>query len=283
MKRIKTWIKIILIRGTPLGIRKWLAVRINHCAAIPLRYRSYAATELLKDFAETDINEYHKFLWAQHLAYAETYEIDLRFGYENFNTSRKILFSELPSYVEKAGLAPGEVRSVLEVGSSLGYLLRYLETDVFTQAECLEGIDIDAHAIAAGASYLKSLGSKVHLQQGDMESIDFYFAGTRFDIVLASGVLLYLDQNSATEFVANLLAHTGKLLVITALAHPEIDNAKLESSLPRVSDGTWIHNVDRMVAVARGSIIGRRWEGGTIVDGNTIYFLYVVANSNRAS
>ena len=51
--------------------------------------RAWWAIQLLTDFAASDPNAYHNFLWANHLGYAKTYEIEQRFGYENFNESRK--------------------------------------------------------------------------------------------------------------------------------------------------------------------------------------------------
>lgn len=274
---MKAAIKKIIIRCVPLSLRKRVARWLNSRSWLPASDRGYWATELLSDFAAADVNEYHKFLWANHLAYAETYEVGLRFGYENFNETRRELFAELPRVVEKAGIGTcADITSVLEVGCSLGYLLRYMETDLFPNADRLDGIDIDGYAIEQGRRHLESLGSSVGLYQGDMETMDAVLEGRRYDFVLGSGVLLYLDEASAYRFVARMLAHTRKLLTITALAHADVDNAELDSSVPRSRDGTWIHNVDRMITAAGGRIVARRWEGGRIVDGNTIYFLHAV-------
>jgi SAM-dependent methyltransferase len=281
---MKAAIKRAIVYVVPLRIRKALAIWLNRQTWLGAADRAYWATELLADFATRDVNAYHKFLWAHHLAYAETYEIGLRFGYENLNQTRKVLFAELPERFEHAGVGTvATVQSVLEIGCSLGYLLRYMETEVFPRATRLEGIDIDAHAITEGATHLAKLGSKVKLHHGDMESMETVLRDTRFDFVLGSGVLLYLDENAARGLVAKMLRHTRKLLAITALAHPETDNASLEISMPRTSDGTWIHNVDRMIAAGGGKVVARRWEGGRLVDGNTIYFLYAVPSSSGAS
>jgi len=274
---MKSAIKRLIVRLVPRSVRKFLSIWLSRQAWLPPANRSYWATELLTDFAATNPNDYHKFLWKHHMAYAETYEIDLRFGYEKLNDTRKLLFGELPQRMQAAGLGRLEdVRSVFEVGCSLGYLLRYMETDVCPGAGRLEGIDIDAHAIAEGSRYLAGVGSKVVLHQGDMESVGEYLGGEKFDIVLASGVLLYLDQESAAGLVSGMLEHTGKLLVITALAHPETDNALMKSSVLRERDGTWIHNVDRMIESAGGQIVARRYQGAEMLDGNSIYFLYAV-------
>jgi len=281
-QRMKQLIKKLIISILPLSFRKTLAQRLNRQQWISSSNRSYWATELLVDFARHDVNAYHKFLWANHLAYAETYEIDQRFGYENFNETRKLLFSDLPAVVEKAGLGScDEVRSALEVGCSLGYLLRYLETDLFPNAVRLHGIDIDAHAIAEGTRYLGALGSKVDLFRGDMESMGELLGNESYDVVLGSGILLYLDESSAWQMVAKMLSHTNGLLSITALAHPATDNSRLERSVPRERDGTWVHNVDRMITDAGGNVIARRWEGNNMVDGNTVYFVHAVPGSRR--
>jgi hypothetical protein len=89
-------------------------------------------------------------------------------------------------------------------------------------------------------------------------------------------VLLYLDEPSAAKLVATMLRYTGKLLAITALAHQEVDNSRLDRSVPRARDGTWIHNVDRMIRDGGGRVVARRYEGAKLVDGNTVYFLYAV-------
>ena len=274
---MKAAIKQALIRCAPLGARKRLAIWINHSTWFSARNRAYWATQLLTDFAAREVNEYHKFLWTHHLAYAETYEVGQRFGYDKLNASRKALFAELPQRLRETGIGPPEsIRSVFEVGCSLGYLLRYMETDVFVNAAELEGVDIDAHAIAAGSAHLRTLGSSVVLHEGDMESIDSLLGGRKFDVVLGSGVLLYLDEGAAQRLVGKLLEHTRKLLVITALAHPETDNCGLAVSEPRVRDGTWVHNVDRMVGANGGRVVARRWEGQRMLDGNTVYFVYAV-------
>ena len=276
---MKAAIKKLIIWLLPLTLRKRLAIWVNHQKVFDARNRAYWATELVRDFSERDVNAYHKFLWEHHLAYAETYEIGLRFGFDQFNETRKMLFAELPGRIEETGVGAADtIESVLDVGSSLGYLLRYMETDLFPNARKLEGIDIDAKSIAEGSRYLKELGSRIKLYCGDMEALSRFVGDSKYDLVLASGVLLYLDNDAAGQLVAEMLRRTSKLLVITALAHPTEDNARLDVSTQRDNDGTWIHNVDRMIEDAGGRVAARRWEGDRVVDGNTIYFLYAVPN-----
>ena len=261
---MKRFIKSLLIAVLPLAVRKWLAIRINRCERLNALSRAYFATELLSDFARRDPNEYHRFLWANHLGYARTYEVEDRFGYSNFNESRRIFFAELDDRLKACGIESVDtVDSTLEVGCSLGYLLRYLETDVFVRATKFTGVDVDAHAIANGQQVLSDLESKVQLHCCDIQNLDSVISGQRFDFVLASGVLLYFDEDTATDIVRDLLMRTRGVLAITGLAHPAIDNAELESSVVRESDGTWVHNIDRMLQRAGARIAARRWGGGS--------------------
>ncbi len=276
----KSRFKHTVRRIIPLSLRKPLAVLINHQHWLDADKRGWWARQLIADFAERDRNAYHKFLWRHHLDYAETYEITRRFGYENFNETRKLFFKELPSRLRGIGVEPTrDIDSVFEVGCSSGYLLRHMETNVFPAATCIQGNDIDAYAVESGNRLLRELGSRVEIFHADMEQLDELLRDRQYDFMLAAGVLLYLDQPSAARLVKLMLAHTRKMLAITALAHPEMDNAELRHSVPRERDQTWIHNVDAMISAAGGRLVARRWEGGKVVDGNTIYFLYAVPPS----
>ncbi len=276
----KSRLKHTVRRLIPLSLRKPLAVLINHQRWLDADKRAWWARQLIADFAERDRNAYHKFLWRHHLDYAETYEIAQRFGYENFNETRKLFFQELPSRLRDIGVDPArDIDSVFEVGCSSGYLLRYMETNVFPAATCIQGNDIDAYAVDSGNRLLRELGSRVEIFHADMEQLDELLRDRQYDFMLAAGVLLYLDQPSSARLVKLMLAHTRKMLAITALAHPEMDNAELRHSVPRERDQTWIHNVDTMITTAGGRLVARRWEGGKVVDGNTIYFLYAIPPS----
>jgi len=230
---------------------------------------------LIRDLERLDINEYHKFLWFNHLSYATPYEVKLRFGYHNMRASRKMLFSDLITHLTKLSINPEkDITSVFEVGCSSGYQLRYLETDLFPSAIDLEGIDIDRYAIASGSEYLKSIGSKVRLMFADMEELSNLMGNKVYDIILCSGTLMYLNEGPAFKIVNVMLDHTKIMLVLTGPAHPGIDNSLLEHSIVRDSDGSFIHNIDSMVKRAGGSVLVRRWEGGKMADGQTIYFVF---------
>lgn len=248
---------------------------MNRQAWVPERRKEWWIVELLKDFARNDINEYHKFLWSHHMAYARTYEVGLRFGYENMEASRKIFFSELEDLLIRMKVnADRDISSVFEAGCSLGYQLRYMETDLFPRAKKLRGIDIDGYAIEAGAAYLRKVHSKVDLACADMEDLESVLGGRIYDIMVCCGSLMYLDENAAARVVEVMLRHTGIVLALSGLAHPDVDNSMLEHSTVRGHDKSFIHNIDSMVNRAGGNVLARRWDGRRLVEGHTIYFVY---------
>lgn len=275
LNNLKQSLKKISRSVLPLSFRKTLVVWLNRREWINKDRRNWWSTEILKDLAESDINEYHRFLWANHLAYAETYESEIRFGADNIKESRKIFFRYLLEVIKQHGTDPSfQVRSIFEVGCSLGYQLRYMETDLFPGAELLMGNDIDKYAIEVGSEYLRNHNSKVQLLRFDMEDLNDRLKGRFFDIIVSTGVLMYLQEDAAARVVQTMIDHTKGLLAVAGLAHPKNDNSLLIQSVPRERDGSFIHNIDKMVENAGGSIISRRWEGNKDVDGNTIYFLF---------
>ncbi|HYR07311.1 MAG TPA: class I SAM-dependent methyltransferase [Longimicrobium sp.] len=272
----------------PAGLRAALKHRLR--ATLPLRVRMRLAVlagrsrlpgaewwsaELVRDLAERDLNAYHRFLWSNHLAYAATYEPEQRFGAERVHPSRRLLFAELGRVLAERGVDPArDVRSVLEVGCSMGYLLRYAETHVFPAARVLDGVDIDGYAVERGRQVLHRAGSRVHLSVGDATTIDGRFSHPAYDVVLCAGVLMYLRPADAQAAVAAMLARTAGVLALAGLAHPETDNAGLAASVPRERDRTLVHNLDQMVEDAGGRVVARRWEGARQLSGNTIYFVF---------
>lgn len=258
----------------PLSIRKRMAVWVHRRPWIDADRRAWWSVELLRDLAVTNVDEFHQFLWTHHLGYAKSYEAAERFGVQNVKTSRRIFFVDLRDHVAKLDeFGERGIKSVFEVGCSLGYQLRLIETDVFPGATKLAGIDIDRYAIESGSHHLRSVGSKIALQCGDTRELERLLGGETYDLIICTGVLMYLNEAAAGEAIDTMLRH-GRLLALAGLAHPEIDNARLSASGVRASDRTFIHNFDAMVANAGGRLIGRRWEGNRDVDGNTIYFLF---------
>jgi 2-polyprenyl-3-methyl-5-hydroxy-6-metoxy-1,4-benzoquinol methylase len=254
-------------------MRKRMAIWVHQQQWINSDRRSWWSVELVRDFAEKDVNAYHKFLWAHHLGYAAPYEVASRFGAEKIRPSRMIFFAELRRCMEALGPSAREIRSVLEVGCSLGYQLRYLETDLFPDADVLDGIDIDRHAVQAGQEHLGAIGSRISLKCSDIQQLDELLGSRVYDLIICTGVLMYLKEAEAARMVRAMLSHSRVMVAMAGLAHPVRDNAALECSDVRDRDHTLIHNFDGMVKNAGGSVLARRWEGDQQLDGQTIYIV----------
>jgi D-aspartate ligase len=267
--------KEALRAAVPLGLRKRAAVAVQRQSWLGPR-RQWWAVELVRDLAARDVNAYHQFLWAHHLGYAESYEPAARFGSENVKGSRRMFFADLRARLGEIGVAPGQIRSVLEVGCSLGYQLREMETELFPNATTLDGIDIDEYAIETGKTHLRNLGSKIVLRCADMRDLDATLGDKRYDLIVCTGVLMYLRDQGAAEVVGAMLRR-GRMVALAGLAHPAIDNAQLRESDVRTTDNTFIHNLDGMIETAGGRVAARRWEGERIVDGNTVYFVFATS------
>jgi len=272
-----------LRRLLPLAARRSMVGWLARHGSVP--YRDRLVFELVRDYAERDPSGCHRFLWAHHLAYAASYSVEHRFGAGQINETRHLLFADLRRALMERGIEPEtDVRSVFEVGASLGYLLRHLETGLFRNATTLEGIDIDRQAIEQGSAHLSAIGSKVQLRVADVLQLDTVLGSRKADVFLCAGVLLYLGDADARELVRSILDHTSMLAAFAGLAHPAQDNASLASSAVRERDATRIHNIDAMVRDAGGDVVWRRWEGPRIVDGNTIYFVFATPQGrSRAS
>lgn len=270
-------VKRLIRRGVPLAARKALARFLGRLTW--LTSRSWWTHELLRDLADRDPNAYHRFLWRHHLGYAETYEIGLRFRGDGLHPTRRLLFEDLEACLAGLGVRCDAVESVFEIGCSLGYNLRFLETELFRRARVLEGCDIDAYAVERGNAYLQRAGSAVRLVPGDMADLSRRAAGRVYDVILCAGVLMYLRQEDAEQVVASILQHTGVVAAFAGLADPAQDNATLTGSRVRATDGTFVHNLDGMVLRAGGRVARRRWEGAREVDGNTVYFVFAIPGS----
>jgi SAM-dependent methyltransferase len=246
----------------PLSAREWLLRRWGRFG--PLNH-SFLAKELLKDLAQNDPAGFHRFLWSNHtggLAYGKTYEISQRFGDRNLRASRRELIADITRHLLDSGVAPErDIDSVFEAGCSLGYLLRFLEEQIFPSATCLRGMDVDQRAIETGSSYLRDMGSKIELVASDISNLERVLGDRKFDVVLCCGVLMYLDEPSAARAVATMLEHTRLLLGLISLADPSGDNSALAHSMVRPGDLAFIHNVDAMVEKARGKVVTRKWTG----------------------
>ena len=259
--------KRVLRSTLPIALRKRIAVWLGRRQG-----RSWVLYELLRDLAKQDPNDFHRFLWSHHLAYAETYSVAQRFGAANLHPTRHMLFTHLRDCLNQRGIDPATgVHSLFDVGCSLGYVLRFAETDVFPSATVLRGLDIDRQAVEVGSNYLRSIGSKIELVAADMTEADQVMGPAKYDVVLCCGVLMYLNQPTASAVVATMLQHTRELLAIKCLAHPKVDNRLLLHSESLRSDGTIAHNLDRMITDAGGKIVFREWGGTRMVAENSIY------------
>jgi SAM-dependent methyltransferase len=260
---IKRWIRL-LIRGVsaalgrvlplPLRLRivKWTGRR-----GLPGNF--FVSMVLLSDFAASRPNEFHRFLWSHHLAYAKSYETS-RFVAPKLEFSRVLLFREIQDHLRKRGLTPErDVQSVFDVGCSVGNVLRYAETQVFPAATRLRGVDVDRHAIDVGAAYLRDVSSKIELAACDATDLERAMGKQNYDLVLCCGVLLYFDQPTAADIVKTLLRHTRLALGLIGLAHPSMDNSILTCSVVRPRDHAFIHNLDAMIRNAGGRVICQRW------------------------
>ncbi len=159
-----------LTRGLSLQTRQSLA-GLTGRRALPAAFKFEVAMGLLQDLHRHDPVALHRFLWSNHLAYAHSYETSDRFGADRINPTRHALFGNLDAHLRSRGLDPRkDIRTVLEIGCSQGYLLRHLELTAFHSATILHGIDIDDYAIRTGSAHLNSLGSRVELFAADMGS-----------------------------------------------------------------------------------------------------------------
>lgn len=258
----------------PLEFRKYLALWIGRQQWVNPARRGWLSVELIQDYGDKDINAYHKFLWGHHLSYAAPYEVDTRFGVDNIRPSRKLFFAHLLEQLMREGISLNQVRSVYEVGCSLGYQLRYMETELFPCLSDVQGIDIDEHAIRAGREYLRAVGSKVELIHGDMQHLEESLGDKTYDIILCCGVLMYLKEADAALVVRSMLRHSRGLVGIAGLAHPTVDNRLLKGSTVRSRDRTFIHNIEHMIEESGGVILSRRWDGDRLVDEQSIYFVF---------
>lgn len=263
------------LRCLPLTVRKRLCIALNRNRWLTPETRYWWTQELLRDFADSDRDGYHRFLWSHHLAYSLTYEIDQRFGEENVVASRRMFIADLRHQLNQMGIVPGmDIQSVFEVGCSLGYQLRYLETTLFTAATDIAGVDIDRYAIEEGRHHLAADGSRVRLVCGDMTNLRELLEGRRYDIIVCTGVLMYLAEADAARVLAVMLEHSRLLVALSDPGYPECDNGELKHAVIREHDGSRFHNLDAMVRTAGGEVLFRRWEGDRLVEGQRVYFVF---------
>jgi 2-polyprenyl-3-methyl-5-hydroxy-6-metoxy-1,4-benzoquinol methylase len=279
--RIKFRIKKAFWAAVPLQIRKWMAIDVDRAILLPRRH--YLCMELVRDWAESDVEAYHRFLWSNHLGYARVAEATHNFDPQRISPTRRLLFGHLTEQLEKLNIDPRRhVRSVFEVGCAQGYLLRFLETNLFPAAVEIAGMDIDAAAIELGKKYLTAQGSKIQLICADVSEMERVLDGKVYDVILCPGVLLYLSQDAAAQAIDTMIHHARQIVAIADLGHPEADNAKLQHSEQRKWDAGQMHNIDAMVTRAGGKIIFRQWLGNKDINGQRIHFVFSTGRAQEA-
>lgn len=276
-------VKGMLRAAVSIEHRKRLALFVQRRTWLSEARRNWWALELVRDLGDSDVDALHRFLWSHHIGYASTYEVTERFGAEKMKLSRQMFFARLRERLTGRGISPErDVHSVLEVGCSLGYQLRFMETELFPRAAILDGLDIDQYAIEAGSAHLRAAGSRVALGVADLGDLDAVLADRQYDVIVCTGVLMYLNEERAAAAVGSMLRH-GRLVAFAGLAHPASDNAVLPRSDVRARDTTFIHNLDRMIERAGGAVVGRQWEGERDFEGNSVYFVFATPGPTRLS
>jgi SAM-dependent methyltransferase len=269
--------------AVPLPARMRLAAWLARQPWLPVG--DHFAVGLVRDLLVKDPKGFHKFLWSNHfMGYARWYDSeDELFAFEQMQPSRIEFFRDLTAALDGEGIDRSGVRSILEVGCSQGYLLRYAEVNVFPTCPEIMGIDIDAPAIAKGQEVLGRAGSRVTLMVGDMEALDTLVGDRLFDVSLVPGVLSYLDESDAVRMVARLLSRTGKMVAFAGLACLERNNNELTRSQPSPNHpGQWIHNFEALVTNAGWRVVRTRWEGPKEYNRQTICFVFAVPGSRAA-
>lgn len=280
--RVKAGIKNKLRLFLPIGMRKRAAAWVGKQPWLP----DHLATGLIRDLKDSDPKAFHKFLWAHHIGtYAKWYDSAELFDEVKMNGSVQIrdeFFDALDTTIKHLGLDPArDIRSVLEVGCSLGYLLRYLELERFPEAEKLVGLDIDSAAIKKGSDYLANVGSNIRLVQGDMEELDRLIGGQAFDFTFASGVLSYLNADDAAKVISGMLGRTKRIVALLGLACPATNNNELlQSQVSDSHDNQWFHNFKTLIEAGGGQVVFSRWEEPKQGGIQGIYFVFAVPGEN---
>lgn len=275
VKRLSSIFKKIFRTAVPVELRMRMALFLNR---IFFNSRDHLSMNILRDLMEKDPKKFHKFLWTNHVgSYARWYDSDGLFETSRMEPSRAEFFQSLKEAMAEAGIPEREIKSVLEVGCSLGYLLRFVEKDILPGAEEIMGIDIDAPAIDKGAVYLKKAGSRVKLVAGDMEELDKLVGDKTYDLVFAAGVLSYLNEDDALKVVSEMLRRTNKMLALAGLACKTKNNDELEGSIfSDTHNNQWLHNFSALVKKAGGEVVKARWEGAKEYNFQTIYFVFAI-------
>lgn len=225
---------------------------------------------IIRDIAERTVEAYERFLWSDSTVYTKSCTSAHDCGTQKLSQTHRRLFSHLKDTLRLLGLDPQmDVKSVFEVGCSMGFLLRFMETDMFPSATELEGVDSDDHAVRSGKAYLRNQQSKCRLFCADTPELDRVMGEKQYDVILCAGGLAYLNEEAAAKVVMAMIRHAKGIVAISGRAHPEVDNAELSRSESR-SGGVLMHNIDAMIQEAGARILFRTCEDARAVDGYTV-------------
>jgi len=238
---------------------------------------------LLDDLRRRDPDTLHHFLWSNHLACAQTYEVSKKFGAANLNPSRVILVREIVDYFGARGLDPRlDIHSILDVGCSVGHLLRHLEMDVCPSARVLHGIDIDKQAIESGMTHLTAQKSSVKLFEADAERAGQLIGDQTYDLVLCCGVLMYMSEPKADQTIRAMLARAIRLVGIICLADRACQETPDPKSVTRAHDGAFLHHVDRMIVRAGGRVVCSQLVGAEVSGSSPSYVILAEPPARQA-
>jgi hypothetical protein len=235
-----------ILAAWPLALRKPLVVVLNRLPFVSPSSKEDWTFAVLRDVAGDDSADLNRFMWANHLGPAAGFEAS-RFA-PGVEPSRQVFFTELEQQLLDLGVEPShDVGSVLEVGSSVGVNLRHLEQGLFADVGHLEGIDIDAEAVRKGTSFLSKAGSRVKLQQGDMSRLDEVLHDQQFDVVLCTGVLMYVPASMAEQVIDAMIRHSRHLVAMSEPWDPGGPHIR--------EDGAHYHDLEALVREAGGRVV----------------------------
>jgi SAM-dependent methyltransferase len=262
----------------PLRIRMRVAAWLTRNGWFPGAHNF--AEALIRDLGAKDPMAFHKFAWEHHLAlYGRWYDSLEMFHARKLNGTREanhLFMDDLTRVLSELGFVnDSRIQSVLDVGCSLGYVLRQLETDMFPDAESMVGIDIDREATRVGRQYLQGVGSRVELIQGDLAKIGTLISDRKFDFSLATGSLSYLSGDDASAAVGQILDRTRKLVALVGLANRSGPNRSLIGSAFVGERGSlWVHNFESMINQYGWKVVDARWRPPQGEDNQGIYFVF---------
>jgi hypothetical protein len=106
-----------------------------------------------------------------------------------------------------------------------------------------------------------------------VEETERVMSDREYDVVLCCGVLMYVNPQAAARLVRVMLARARRMVGLISLAHPKGHHAGTLGSEVRVPDGTFIHDVNRMIREANGRLVSSKWVGTEISGSSPSYVI----------